>query len=126
MNTKNMTMEYRLKHWTSIIKECKESGLSVRAYCESAGIHENRYYYWQKKLREKLCEELVKKNNKETGMIPAGFTEVKLSDGRISTNFHTTGNSNDINIEVSGMRIIAGVDYPTAKLVELLREMRLP
>ena len=118
-------MEYRLQHWSGIIKECKESGLSVRAYCESAGIHENRYYYWQKKLREKICDELVKKNNKETGMIPAGFTEVKLPE-RISKNFLTTGNPNDISIEVSGIRIIAGVDYPTCKLVELLREMRLP
>jgi putative transposase len=28
------------------------SGLSIRAYCKQAGIHENNYYYWQKKLRE--------------------------------------------------------------------------
>ena len=120
-----MTMEFRLHHWSGIIKECKESGLSIRAFCENAGIHENRYYYWQKKLREKIRDELVKKSGEKTEMIAAGFTEVKLS-GQFTTHSTATISPNEINIEISGLRIIAGVEYPTAKLVELLREMRLP
>jgi transposase-like protein len=58
MNTKEITKEYRLRHWAGIMRERKESGLSVKAFCEDAGFHENIYYYWQRKLREAKCEQL--------------------------------------------------------------------
>jgi hypothetical protein len=29
--------------------------VSIREYCEDSGIHENTYFYWQRKLRESAC-----------------------------------------------------------------------
>ncbi len=55
MNTKDVTAEYRLAHWTQVIQERVEKGLSIREYCENVGIHENTYFYWQRKLREAAC-----------------------------------------------------------------------
>ena len=52
MNTRKIAAEFRLKHWAQLIHERAEKGVSVHTYCETIGIHENTYYYWQRKLRE--------------------------------------------------------------------------
>jgi len=59
MNTRQIAAEYRLSHWTGIVKDRQESGLSIKAYCERAGFHENIYFYWQRKLRAAACEQLA-------------------------------------------------------------------
>jgi hypothetical protein len=41
------------------MKERAESGLTVKAYCETAGFHQNSYFYWQRKLREASCGEMA-------------------------------------------------------------------
>ena len=51
INTREIAEEYRLSHWAEIMKERTTSGMSVRSYCKSIGLHENVYYYWQRKLR---------------------------------------------------------------------------
>jgi transposase-like protein len=52
MDTRKLTKEYRLAFWTQLARERAESGRNVRAFCEERGLHENTYYYWQRKLRE--------------------------------------------------------------------------
>jgi hypothetical protein len=52
INTREIAKEYRLAHWSQIMRERSESGLSIKAYCERAGMHQNVYHYWQRKLRE--------------------------------------------------------------------------
>ena len=43
----NMTIE-EFRH---IHEEWQHSGLSIRQYCEDAGIRESRFYYWKAKLK---------------------------------------------------------------------------
>jgi len=52
LDTRKITKEYRISHWSQIIQERNESGLSIKAYCEKVGIHQNVYHYWQRRLRE--------------------------------------------------------------------------
>jgi putative transposase len=52
MTTREITNEYRLTQWAGVIRRRVESGQKIREFCETEGIHENTYYYWQKKLRE--------------------------------------------------------------------------
>ena len=59
MNSRHVAAGYRLAYWATIMKEHKESGLSVKAFCESTGYNESAYFYWQKKLREAACNELT-------------------------------------------------------------------
>ena len=74
MDTREMAAEYRMSQWAQILRERKESGLSVRAYCKTAGIHENKYFYWQKKLREGACEDIRQAKPKEIGAaVPNGW-----------------------------------------------------
>jgi len=117
MDTRSIATEYRLARWAEIMKEHAESGLSVKAFCENAGIHENTYYYWQRKLREAACSTLP-----GTDLIPSGFTKVTLSNQPVA--FPPVANTNSqVSVEASGIRITAGGEYPTDKLAALLREV---
>ena len=122
MNTRELTTEYRLRHWSGVMQKRKGSGLSIRSYCARSGIHENTYYYWQKKLRELACNELSKEQCVPPKALSCVFAEVNLSESL------PTGSTiqNEIIIETSGIRITASIEYPVEKLAVLLREMRQP
>ena len=49
--TKNLRSEQR---WRDIIKDCQESGQSIRSYCLRRGISEGAFHYWRKKLPRQL------------------------------------------------------------------------
>ena len=124
MNTRAVATEYRLAHWAGVMREREESGLSIRAFSEKSGFHENRYFYWQKKLREIACEEMAKVQGNKTSLAPPTiFAEVKLPmQPALPT---TPGVShNNICIESSGIRLMAGGEYPIDKLAKLLRVVR--
>jgi len=123
MNTNDIAAEYRLAHWAGIMREREESGLSIKQYCKNAGYHENRYFYWQKKLREAACEELANVQGNATGLIPVGFAEVKLSEQQSSPPLAATFQS-QVCIEAAGVRIVAVGEYPADKLAALIREVR--
>ena len=36
--------------WSQRVAECRQSGLSVRQWCNEQGINPKTYYYWQRKL----------------------------------------------------------------------------
>ena len=38
------------QRWRDIIKDCQESGQSIRSYCLKRGISEGAFHYWRKKL----------------------------------------------------------------------------
>jgi putative transposase len=42
----------RLTEWRELLADQRSSGMSVKQWCESEGISENRYYYWRKRLSE--------------------------------------------------------------------------
>jgi len=52
------TKELRLAQWAGIISEQKKRGLTVREWCEQSGITRDSYYYWQRKVRKEVYEEL--------------------------------------------------------------------
>jgi len=120
MNTRYIAKEYRLAHWAQIITEQKESGLTVRAYCEEAGLHENSYYYWQKKLRTAAIDELTTATDEQTQELVPIMARLNLTrnSGLESTG---AGSGDCVSIEMFGIRLLVGRDYPIAKLTELLR-----
>ena len=122
MNTREIASEYRLSHWAEVMRKRQESGLSVKAFCESAGFHENIYYYWQKKLREAACVELTKTQDQQVCLAPVGFAEVKLA---VKPALESAAETipNRVCIEAAGIRIIADGEYPVDKLSALLREV---
>ncbi|MGL6174755.1 MAG: IS66 family insertion sequence element accessory protein TnpA [Cellulosilyticaceae bacterium] len=51
MTTQEATKTYRLNQWTQIIRECRNSGQTVKDWCNAQGIHPQQYYYWLRKVR---------------------------------------------------------------------------
>lgn len=50
--------EMRLAQWSSIIRECNSSGISKKSWITSNGINEKQFYYWQRRVREEVFQEL--------------------------------------------------------------------
>ena len=119
INTREIAEEYRLSHWTGIMSEQQASGLSKKAYCASIGIHENIFYYWQRKLREVACTELTKSQEIASSVTSPHFIEVKQP--MQAELLRTEVGRGQIIIEISGMHIEADSEYPASKLAELLR-----
>lgn len=81
--------EYRKQHWTEIIRERQESGMTVKDYCARHGLAEKTYYYWLRKLRSAASEamepqlvRLEESNSSATQMIHIhyGTAELKLPE----------------------------------------------
>ena len=51
--------EYREQQWAQVIRECADSGLTNKEYCRQCGISEKSYYYWLRKLRKQVCEQVT-------------------------------------------------------------------
>jgi len=124
MNTREIATEYRLSHWAGILHERNESGLSVKDFCKGAGIHENSYYYWQKKLREAACSGIMKTQAGRGSLAALGFVEVAVQNQSVPQEPEGISQS-QVCIEAGRVRITAGGEYPIDKLSKLLRTAAL-
>ena len=126
MNTREIASEYRLAHWAEVMRERKESGLSIKAFCKNAGFHENIYFYWQRKLREAACGEIAITQDRSMRLAPVSFTEVTLAAKPDLPPTEEIIIQNRVCIECTGIRITADGGYPADKLSELLRVVIRP
>lgn len=96
MDTREIAKEYRLSQWAQIIKARNESGKSVKKFCEDTGISKYAFFYWQRRLREETCNELI---------IADGFTN-NVPNGWVKLNPEKPKNTDDsILIEINSCRI---------------------
>jgi putative transposase len=105
INTREIAEEYRLSHWAQVMQERTQSGLSIKAFCRQAGICGNTYFYWQRKLREAACQELLPAANEggANAVIPTGWAICKEVESE-------TTQSNTVFIEIGKCRVSAGKD----------------
>ncbi len=126
MNTREIAAECRLAHWTQIIRRRSESGLTIKAFCANEGYHENIYYYWQRKLREAVCEQMteIRTEHTQTGLIPPGFAELKIAEAHERLPLRENSGKDEIRIDLAGMRITADSSYPAEKIAVLLAALK--
>lgn len=123
MNTREMASEYRLTQWAEKLREQKRSGQTIREWCEAMGIKRQQYFYWQRKLREAACEELTIRESRPQAA-PEGWALC-----RAETNLPAlvakgeTTQTDQMAVEVNGLRITVGSGYPPEQLARLLREL---
>lgn len=48
----------RLNIWIQRIKECRESGMTVKVWCIANEINEKNCYYWMRKIKKEAFEAL--------------------------------------------------------------------
>ena len=70
MNSRKATQEYRLAQWLPIVQECRESGMTVRSWCQQNNVDEKRFYYWQNKLRVLASESIAVSNEQQSKFVP--------------------------------------------------------
>lgn len=104
VNTREIAAEYRLNHWAQIMRERSESGKSIKAYCESIGLRQNVYHYWQRKLREAAIIETTAKEQNTT-LVPQ--QPPKHPGWAICESARTETAQSTIQIEIGKSRITA-------------------
>lgn len=97
MNTKDITAECRLAHWAQVMHDRVDKGLTIRAYCQSVGIRENTYFYWQRKLRKAASS-----TPEETLPVPKGWATLCTDAGQQE--------AESLTVEVGGCKIIVRSD----------------
>lgn len=103
MDVKKVTREHRLQHWIQIIKECHQSGKTVKGWCAQQGINVKSYYYWQKQIRESACNGLLvcQQTGKEAiAVTKPVFTELNLPETRRNAGTAVTIRFHEAVIEI--------------------------
>jgi len=59
MNAKAIKHQHRLQTWAPVIRDCKNSGVTVKAWCEENSVNEKQFYYWQRRVREEVLGQMV-------------------------------------------------------------------
>jgi len=97
MNMKKISHEMNLQKWMQIVEECRNSGKTAVKWCGENDINIKTYYYWQRRVLNAVCEELVTANNNVVKS-PA-FAEVILPDTR-TPEVAITLNLNNITLQI--------------------------
>ena len=115
INTREIALEYRLSHWSAIIHERNASGKSIKSYCESIGLHQNVYHYWQRKLREAACAEMhpATVNSNAVSQVPNGWAVCDTSQPLASSK------CSEFTIEIGKSRVSATGDVDINKLRDI-------
>lgn len=77
MNTRQVAHEVRRQKWALVMQERRESGLTIRDFCREQGIKEKTFFYWQRRLREAVCEKLALGEETAIASVPS-FAEVQI------------------------------------------------
>ena len=77
--------------WSERVAACRNSGTSVRQWCQENGVSEKTYYYWQRRLFEEtkiaaepvFAEVVLPRNCDATvaAVIRAGSFQVEIQNG---------------------------------------------
>ena len=125
INMREVAAEFRLGHWTEVIRERNASGMSIKAYCESIGIHTNRYFYWQNKLREAACQELIPApvNGGEKALVPNGWAVCDVTEVVAQANGKPPAASQGsvVTIEIGKSRVTADANVDIELLEKVCR-----
>jgi putative transposase len=118
MRAREATHAYRLQYWTEKISQCRNSGMTVTAWCESQNINMKSYYYWQRKVREAASAELMKVQNckSENGLVPSGWAQLsKVENATVES---------VLSIDISGCRVTANEKTNSELLAKVCRILR--
>ena len=77
MNANEAKHKARVAEWTERVRECRSSGLSVKAWCAGQGIKTARYYRWEREVLSKASGTLAKRGaNQEEAERKPTFVEL--------------------------------------------------
>jgi transposase-like protein len=100
------------------VRESAESGESISRFCEKRGIRRNQYIYWQRKLRETVCKELISPKEEKAG---EGLT-VKWAVAEIGVAMDKK--ADELTVEICGCKIEVKQSTDSELLAKTCRVLR--
>ena len=94
-------VEYNQEKWNKIIASYRDSGQSVKEYCNEIGITPSTYYYYLKKSQ--LIEQAVPK------LVPVNFAEAEAKLSKVSIHYYGATIQIGANDEVSLCAILSAL-----------------
>ena len=52
-----LNSDNKIQLWSERIRECRASGQNIRTWCRENNLSHHAYYYWQKRIFEKLSSQ---------------------------------------------------------------------
>lgn len=68
MTVQTTKKQYQITQWTQMIKEYRQSGLTVSSWCREQGLRPQTYYYRLRKVREATCQTIAQEQ--DTTFVP--------------------------------------------------------
>ncbi|MCQ2513387.1 MAG: hypothetical protein MJ092_08410 [Lachnospiraceae bacterium] len=59
MNAHQKIHQIKLSEWSARFAEQKASGLTVKQWCDQAGVSKDNYYYWKRILKENALDQML-------------------------------------------------------------------
>lgn len=78
MTTRETTRNYRLNQWTQIIRECRNSGQTVKVWCAEHDIDPKKYYYWLSQVR-KAATQALPPTTADSAIVPIHLSKSELA-----------------------------------------------
>ncbi len=98
----NEVMQIRMSSWTAMVKERKESGMSIKEWCAANGIRESVYYYRLNRLRKAALAVYDTPKSKERGECLSGtFAQIPIPSSSSASGITLRIRRGDILMEVS-------------------------
>ena len=102
--------------WRDRIEECRQSGLSIQAWCQQNGLKNTAYYYWVKKFKLLEQQEAGDNTFAEVVLLPGNKNSLKET-WPIKAEFSLSFGDYSIGIP-EGFNVIT-----LAELVKVLRKL---
>ena len=79
----------KLAEWSDIVSQCRNSGLSVRQWCQENQINISNYYKWQRKIYALAkAQQEVQFAKLETAVTDAAAIAVSIRVGTVTADIH--------------------------------------
>ncbi|WP_128425181.1 IS66 family insertion sequence element accessory protein TnpA [Gudongella oleilytica] len=119
MDMRSLNHQASLREWRELISECRNSGKSVRNWCEENSVSPSKYYYWLRAIRneslvlarkslavpaQQFAQVLVKED--EQDISASSGTCAILKSGPFSLEIH---NGADLKVLEHTLRIIGNL-----------------
>ena len=81
--------QQKLAEWSEIVSQCRNSGLSVRQWCQENQINISNYYKWQRKIYALAkAQQEVQFAKVETAVTDTATVAVSIQVGTVAADIH--------------------------------------
>jgi hypothetical protein len=123
VEVKKITHEVRLQNWSRIVTNCRNSGQTIKTWCEENNVNIKTYYHWQKQVCQATCKNVSITKEQNVQSIPTCkepvFTELTAMPNRNRREVAVTIQRKDMQIHIYGGADIATIDTVLLALKQL-------